>query len=158
MRGPDDSEHPGGGMAPEAALAAITALEPLPPETQLPLHYVLPIMRALAEVRLSGTSAVRDDPLPAAPESWRTRLWTAPEEARIGISELCEAVGRPDSWAYKHTMKDAEDPIPHRKLDGRLVFVVGEVRCWLKDHEEVVRAGPMDTLPSTAMLLGVRRA
>ena len=31
--------------------------------------------------------------------------------------------------------------IPCRKLDGELVFVVGEVRQWLLDNEETVVAG-----------------
>jgi hypothetical protein len=76
--------------------------------------------------------------------SWREKLWTAPAETRIGRVELLEAVGRPASWLYRRTGPSARDRIPHRKLDGELVFVVGEVRAWLREHEEVVEVGPVD--------------
>ena len=79
---------------------------------------------------------------------WRILLWTVDSETRIGRDELLEAVGRPASWLYRHTgaKKGAcsmGDRIPHRKLDGELVFIVGEVRQWLRDREEIVMAGPM---------------
>ena len=79
-----------------------------------------------------------------AASSWRERLWTADPECRIGREELLEAVGRPRSWLYRHTNSKARCPIPHRKFDGELVFLVGEIRLWLKEHEEVIRAGPTD--------------
>lgn len=91
-----------------------------------------------------------DAPLPVAttisPSSptWRVLLWTVPAETRIGRTELLEAVGRPRSWIYRHTAAKAEHRIPHRKLDGELVFVVGEVRAWLKAQEEIVQAGPLE--------------
>jgi hypothetical protein len=81
---------------------------------------------------------------PTEAESWRVLLWTAPAETRIGRAELLEAVGRPKSWLYRHTAAKAEHPIPHRKFDGELVFLVGEVRAWLVAQEEIVRAGPID--------------
>ena len=81
-------------------------------------------------------------PVVASAPSWRETLWTAPSEARIGRSELLEAVGRTESWLYRHTSPKSECArIPHRKLDGELVFVVGEVRQWLIDHEETVVPG-----------------
>ena len=80
----------------------------------------------------------------AEAQSWRVLLWTAPAETRIGRAELLEAVGRPKSWLYRHTAAKAEHPIPHRKFDGELVFLVGEVRAWLVAQEEIVRAGPID--------------
>ncbi len=87
-----------------------------------------------------------DSTLPSALQqgSWRALLWTAPAEARIGRTELCEALGRPKSFVYRHTHCKAKNPIPHRKLDGELVFVVGEIRTWLREHEEIIRAGPTD--------------
>ena len=85
-----------------------------------------------------------EEPLAPAPQSWRTLLWTVPAETRIGREELLEAVGRPRSWVYRQTAAKAEHRIPHRKLDGELVFVVGEVRAWLKAQEEIVQAGPLD--------------
>ena len=75
--------------------------------------------------------------------SWRVLLWTTDPETRIGRDELLEAVGRPPSWLYRHTGPTVEDRIPHRKLDGELVFLVGEVRYWLQEREEIVKAGPV---------------
>lgn len=76
--------------------------------------------------------------------TWRERLWTAPAETRIGRAELLEAVGRPPSWLYRHTGAKAAHRIPHRKIDRELTFLVGEVRAWLREREEMVEAGPMD--------------
>lgn len=86
-----------------------------------------------------------------APPSWREKLWTAPAETRIGKAELLEAVGKTESWLYRHTAekrKPGTPRIPHRKLDGELVFVVGEIRAWLRQHEEIVEAGPMESSPA----------
>ncbi len=83
----------------------------------------------------------------APPLPWTFLLWTADPETRIGRTELLEAVGRPASWLYRHTGPKAKHRIPHRKLDGELIFVVGEVRRWLRDREEIVIAGPMDVIP-----------
>lgn len=73
--------------------------------------------------------------------TWRERLWTVPSETILGIAELCEAVDKPVSWCYKLTAKKG---IPHSKLDGSLVFRAGEIRAWIRDHLEVVQAGPME--------------
>jgi len=73
---------------------------------------------------------------PAPP--WSALLWTAPSETRLNVRELAEAVGRPRSWVYRHTAPKGDlAPIPHRRLDGLLVFVAGEVREWLGANEEV---------------------
>ncbi len=86
-------------------------------------------------------------PLGATEPTWRERLWTAPAETRIGRQELLDAVGRSENWLYRHTGTKAKcSRIPCRKLDGELVFVVGEVRKWLLEHEETVvpgRTGPL---------------
>lgn len=72
---------------------------------------------------------------------WAERLWTAPAETRLGVRELAEAVGRPRSWVYRHTAPSGDlAPIPHRRLDGLLVFLAGEVRDWLRANEEVKRS------------------
>ncbi len=77
-----------------------------------------------------------------AEPTWREKLWTAPAESRIGRDELLEAVGRPASWLYRHTSQKGDCArIPHRKMDSELVFVVGEVRQWLCEHEEIVVQG-----------------
>jgi hypothetical protein len=96
---------------------------------------------------LAGLLADLDEgPALQAPEvtSWRLLLWTAPAECRIGKAELLEAVGRPASWLYRCSGRAAKDRIPHRRLDGQLTFVVGEVRRWLREREVIVDAGPMD--------------
>ena len=84
------------------------------------------------------------DRITSPPLPWTVLLWSADPETRIGRDELLDAVGRPASWLYRHTGPKAKDRIPHRKADGELVFVVGEVRRWLRDREEIVAAGPMD--------------
>ena len=85
------------------------------------------------------------------PLPWSLLLWTADPETRIGRTELLEAVGRPPSWLYRHTGSAAKHRIPHRRVDGELVFLVGEVRIWLRDREEIVVAGPMDARSLRAM-------
>ena len=101
---------------------------------------------------------VRDhEPAPEAargvspPLPWMLLLWTADPETRIGRTELLEAVGRPPSWLYRHTGSKAKHRIPHRRVDGELVFLVGEMRIWLRDREEIVVAGPMDARSLRAM-------
>jgi hypothetical protein len=101
---------------------------------------------ALAEWLAPLAAAPTPEPL-ALPEpaSWREKLWTVPSDTRLGRNELCEALGRPASWVYRHTSPKGGLPmLPHRKLDGELVFVVGEVRAWVIDHEEVLRAGRVE--------------
>ena len=36
-------------------------------------------------------------------------------------------------------------PIPHRKLEGELVFLVGELRTWIRNTEETVFELPMES-------------
>jgi hypothetical protein len=79
-----------------------------------------------------------------APESisWREKLWTVPPETRLGVQELSEALDRPRSWCYRHTSeKSGLSLLPHRKLDGELVFVAGEIRLWVQQNETVLVAG-----------------
>jgi predicted DNA-binding transcriptional regulator AlpA len=98
------------------------------------------------DVTLSGVDLVLrlPDPvsIPVAAEvgvaespTWRERLWTCHAETRLGIEELCEALGRSKAFVYRHTRAKT---IPHRRLDGELIFVAGEVREWLGHREETV--------------------
>lgn len=105
-------------------------LEALPPDALLPAGWVLE--------RLDP-----DPPAPALadpkPASWREKLWTAPAETRIGVRELQEATGRSRDWVYRATSaKAGDDRIPHRKLDGELVFQIGELRDWIRSREDVI--------------------
>lgn len=73
--------------------------------------------------------------------TWREKLWTVPTETRLGLVELCEALGRPKSWVYRRTSAKSGLPlVPHRKLDGALTFVAGEIRAWLATEEEIIHA------------------
>lgn len=83
-------------------------------------------------------------PAPPEPQTWRERLWLVPSETRLGAAEVAEAMGRSKSWLYKRTQAAAEDPVPHRKLDGELIFTAGEVRAWVRNREDVCHAGPME--------------
>lgn len=105
----------------------------------------------------------------AAPaETWREKLWSVPAETRIGVAELAEALtGDPSKrhFIYKRTSEkgtgeDGFKPIPCRKRDGALVFVVGEVRQWIRDSEEVVFPGRAETgeeVPRLRVTRGGRR-
>lgn len=85
--------------------------------------------------------------------TWRERLWLVPAETRIGTLEACEALGRSRSWLYRQL--GAASPPPHRKLDGELVFVVGELRAWLRGIEEVVLEGAMESTPGERRLYAI---
>ncbi len=120
-------------MGTNALVSLLTSLREAPPGASVDAATVAD---RIAEVM----DAPNPRPIDAA--TWRERLWTAPSETRIGRQELLEAVGRPASWLYRHSSPKSEcTRIPHRKLDGELVFVVGEVRQWLIDHEEIVVPG-----------------
>ncbi len=106
---------------------------------------------ALAEM-LSGLEAetvrrrtLSEEPSEPVARTWRERLWTCPAETRLGVHELAEALNRPRSWIYRRTSAKAECRLPHRKLGGELLFTAGEIRAWLREHEEVVEAGPMES-------------
>ena len=77
----------------------------------------------------------------SAPASWREKLWTCDPATRLSVGELAEGIDRPPSYIYAKTGPAAgSDRIPHRRIDGRLVFVAGEVRTWLEQNEEKVVA------------------
>ena len=80
--------------------------------------------------------------------SWREKLWTVAPATRLSLQELCEATGRPKSWVYRKTgSANNSNRLPHRKLDGELVFVAGEIRAWIEANEiAVVRGGSALTL------------
>ena len=119
-----------------------SSLRELPRDTLVPLGWILD--------RLDEDESAEEQSIPDSvsdtPEtdSWRLKLWTAPAECRIGPAEVCEAVGRTRPWLYRRTGAKAKDRIPHRKFGGELVFVVGELREWIRDTEELVEVGQTD--------------
>lgn len=82
------------------------------------------------------------EPVPPEPTTWRERIWTAHPDTMLNTREVAEAIGAPPSRIYAMTCstKDPEirarrrdsPPIPFTKMDGSLVFRVGEVRGWLR--------------------------
>lgn len=123
----------------------------------LPPHGSVSLTRGdLVELlEADARDSLRNEPLAAVPattvalESWRTLLWTVPSETRIGPAELCEALGRSRDWMYRHTGPKTPEAerLPCRKLDGELVFVVGELREWVHAHERVIHAPPPPKRP-----------
>jgi len=110
-----------------------------------------PLLLAAAALRqlADALDVMATQPTPAAPPamlsaevSWRERLWTCDPQVRIGVPELSEGVDRPKSWVYRAVRGNGTcPPLPHRRLDGQLVFLAGEVRTWITEHEETVVAG-----------------
>lgn len=117
-------------------------LRAMPPGSLVPAEWIASQIEA--EGPEQGGEPAAAPPVDAAP-TWREKLWTAPAETRIGIAELREAFDRPASWVYRHT---SAKTIPHRKLDGELIFTVGELRAWAREREEIVHAGPMESTPA----------
>ena len=109
-----------------------------PAGTQIDARVLLLLLEELGEVP-EPAAGNGDD---AGDRTWRERLWKVPGDTRIGTVELCEALGRPRSWVYRHTsLRSGCTLLPHRKLDGQLVFVAGEIRAWLRENEEIVERG-----------------
>ena len=109
-----------------------TWLREAPPGTMVPATEMAARLEAVCPIGHTTTDVVTEP-------TWRERLWTAPAETRIGRQELLDAVGRSENWLYRHTGAKAKcSRIPCRKLDGELVFLVGELRQWLVEHEETV--------------------
>ena len=99
-----------------------------------------------AQVLAQALALSRSDPGRAVQSqqstSWRERLWVVASDTRLGVTEVLEAIGRTRSWLYRHTGPSSPRVrIPHRKLEGELVFLAGEVRQWLIENETVVVPG-----------------
>lgn len=97
------------------------------------------------EIPHEKEQAARPPRIQSEPWTWRERLWTVPAETRLGVVEAAEALGRPKSYIYARTMSKAKDPLPHRKLDGSLVFTVGELRTWIRNQEQAIVGLPMES-------------
>ncbi|MGD0483798.1 MAG: hypothetical protein ABSB58_03985 [Gemmatimonadales bacterium] len=77
-------------------------------------------------------------PVPTAPgATWRERLWTCPDDARLRVQDVAEALGRPKSWVYRAAAAArGAHRLPASRLSGELVFVAGAVRAWLEREEQ----------------------
>jgi predicted DNA-binding transcriptional regulator AlpA len=117
----------------------IAWLDAAPPGTQVPAASLADALRGAVDV--PADKRTEPGASPAEPVPWSVRLWEVPPQTRLGPVELLEAVGRPRSWLYRHTGPKASARIPHRKLDGALQFVAGEVREWIQEHETIVVPG-----------------
>lgn len=107
-------------------------LQSAPPGTTIPAASLADILATLP------IWAPEPSPEPV-PLTWRERVWLVPPETRLGVRETAEAIGRPVSWVYRRTgEKSDKAPLPHRKLDGELVFLAGELRAWIEGHEAVI--------------------
>ena len=111
-----------------------------PPGTLVDAH-------ALAQALAVSLPDVGPSTVAERATSWRERLWVVPPDTRLGVAELLEALGRTRSWLYRHTGPSSPGAcIPHRKFDGELVFLAGEVRQWVVENEIVILAGRTPTL------------
>lgn len=121
-----------GRFMAESLASLVAWLRSAPPGTTVPAGSLADELEPLLA---TGPTLVTPPPA-GAPATWRTMLWTVPPETRMGAREVAEAIGRPVSWVYRRTGERASKArLPHRKLDGELVFVAGEVRAWLQAHE-----------------------
>ena len=114
-----------------------------PVNIQVDTASLLPLLRALV-------ASQPTPPTETAQTTWRERLWSCPAETRLNVDETAEALGHSRSWIYKHTSpkalgKSGATPLPHRTLEGSLMFVAGELRTWIRNTEQSVYELPMDT-------------
>lgn len=115
---------------------ALVWLRGAPAGTLVPAHAMLAMLETPDASSRAVTVATRTV---SAPVSWRERIWTVPKETRLGVREVAEAVGRSVDWVYKHTGPGGTGlRLPHRKIDGQLVFVASEIRTWVAEAEEVI--------------------
>jgi hypothetical protein len=132
----------------------VSWLQAAPPGTTVPALAMAERLALLVEGQNGGSNPRVEVPDPrAGVPTWREKIWTVPVETRLGVREVAEAIGRPRSWVYRRTGgKSPKAQLPHRKLDGELVFVAGELREWLRQHE-IPRAGlvPLAGKPALAI-------
>ena len=117
--------------------------------THVDVGTLVPLLRAAVELERTPTVETMDPVvLP-----WTALLWLIPAEARLSVDEAAEALGHARSWIYKRTSAKAlkesgAAPLPHRILEGSLVFTAGELRTWIRNTEESVFELPMESTPA----------
>jgi hypothetical protein len=96
----------------------------------------LPRAALLALVQGDGTRPQLDPDLGRAAVGWRAMLWTVPEDTRMRVADVAEALGRPRSFVYRAVAaKQGEHRLPAARLHGELSFTAGTVRAWLQREE-----------------------
>lgn len=85
----------------------------------------------------------QDEAEPAEPATdagpgWRSLLWTAPDDALLGVHEIAESIGRPVSWVYRRTGPSSPERLPVQKLAGEVVIRADDLRRWIRRNLEPV--------------------
>ncbi len=83
---------------------------------------------------VAGTAPPRCDPTP-----WRERLWTVPAETLLTSAEAADALGLTRDAIHRRTAKKRPaglTALPHRRMDGVLVFRAGDLREWVEQFGE----------------------
>ena len=123
--------------------------------THVDVANLVPLLQAAVESE--PTPSV--EPVDSAALPWTALLWIVPAETRLNVDEASEALGHARSWIYKRTSAKALEesgatPLPHRILEGSLVFTAGELRTWIRNTEESVHELPMESTPAELRLIG----
>lgn len=88
---------------------------------------------------------------------WNALVWRAdlvPDATLLTIEQAAEATGWTRAAIYKRTSRwhrehDTCAPLPHLRVAGSLRIRVGELRQWLRGHEQVIVPGPTEPLVVT---------
>jgi hypothetical protein len=134
----------GTAMGTETTVEELTAwLRAAPAGTMVPASSLVDLLENVETPRDESVEPTAPDP--STSWTWREKLWDVPAETRLGVAEVAEALGRPRSYVYARTGPAASDPLPHRKIDGSVVIAAGELRTWIRDHEEVIYGCAMES-------------
>ena len=135
-------------------------LELMPPGASVPRDWIDDELEQVVPPGDAPPELHQLELIPFADLSWRERLWLVPAETRVGVRELAEALGRSTSWVYRRTSPKAAakaglKPLPHRRLEGELIFVLGEIRSWVHETEEIMSELEKLSTPAERALLRV---
>ena len=135
-------------------------LELMPPGSTVPRDWLVEELEHDALDAGAPLEHPSPELLPFTDLTWRERLWLVPAETRVGVRELAEALGRSTSWVYRRTSPKAAaraglKPLPHRRLECELVFVIGEIRSWIHETEEIIAEMAKESTPAERALLRV---
>jgi hypothetical protein len=110
--------------------AVLSWLRSLPPGCLIPASALIERLQDAAVDEFEPIST----PGPILPPN--AAFWTYPPDTRLTVVQLALALNRPKSWVYRRTSRKSGLPrLPHRRLDGGLSFLAGEVRAYVLEHE-----------------------